>query len=351
MRKSTRKVRIGDRYIGGQEPILIQSMTNTKTEDVKATVDQIKRLEEEGCQIVRVAVPDKEAAEAVRAIKKGISIPLVADIHFDYRLAIEAIKNGVDKIRINPGNIGADERLKKVIEAAKEYDIAVRVGINSGSIERELLAKYGGPTPEAMVESALKSIRIIEDLNFYNIVISIKSSDVLASLNGYARLSELTDYPLHLGITESGTKTSGVVKSAIGIGTLLYMGIGDTVRVSLTGDPVEEIPVAKEILRALKYIDTGVEIISCPTCGRTNVDLISIAEKVEAAVKDIKTARPIKVAIMGCAVNGPGEAREADIGIAGGKGEFLLFLKGNIVRKIPENNVIDELLTEIRRII
>jgi (E)-4-hydroxy-3-methylbut-2-enyl-diphosphate synthase len=344
MRKKTRRIRIGSVEIGDNNPIAIQSMTNTHTQNVKATIEQIKALEEAGCHIVRVAVPDMEAAAAIAEIKKAIGIPLVADIHFDYRLAIEAIKNGVDKIRINPGNIGDIDRVKKVVETAKAYEIPIRVGVNSGSVERELLAKYGGPTAAALVESALSKVRILEELNYNNIVISIKSSDVLLSIDSYIKIAEQTDYPLHLGITEAGTKYTGTVKSAVGLGTLLYMGIGDTIRVSLTDHPIEEIGAAKEILKSLKLIEGGIEIISCPTCGRTNVNLIEVAEQLEKAVKNIVTKRPIKVAVMGCAVNGPGEAREADVGIAGGKGEFLLFVKGEVVKKIPQSNAIEELI-------
>jgi (E)-4-hydroxy-3-methylbut-2-enyl-diphosphate synthase len=344
MRKKTNRIRIGSLYIGDNLPIAIQSMTNTHTQDIKKTIEQIKALEDAGCQIVRVAVPDMEAAAAITQIKKAINIPLVADIHFDYRLAIEAIKNGVDKIRINPGNIGDIDRVKKVVDTAKEYEVPIRVGVNSGSVERELLAKYGGPTADALVESALGKVKILEDMNYNNMVISIKSSDVLLSIDSYIKISNQTQYPLHLGITEAGTKYVGTVKSAVGLGTLLYMGIGDTIRVSLTDNPVEEIGAAKEILKSLKLIEGGIEIISCPTCGRTNVNLIEIAEQLEKAVKNIKPKRTIKVAIMGCEVNGPGEAREADVGIAGGKGEFLLFVKGVIVKKIPQESVIEELI-------
>lgn len=349
MRKKTKRTRIGSVYIGYNMPIAIQSMTNTHTQDVKATIAQIKALEEAGCQIIRSAVPDMEAAEAISEIKKNINIPLVADIHFDYRLAIESIKNGVDKIRINPGNIGDIDRVRKVVETAKEYEIPIRVGVNSGSVERELLAKYGGPTADALVESAINKVRLLEEMNYEDMVISIKSSDVKLSIESYMKISELTNYPLHLGITEAGTKYSGTVKSAVGLGTLLYMGIGDTIRVSLTGDPVEEIGAAKEILKSLKLTEGGVEIISCPTCGRTNVKLIEVATKLEEAVKDMVTKRPIKVAVMGCAVNGPGEAREADVGIAGGKGEFLLFIKGEVIKKIPQEDAIKELIGFIKQ--
>lgn len=351
MRKQTKKIRIGSVYIGDNQPIAIQSMTNTHTQDIKATIAQIKRLEEAGCQIVRAAVPDMEAAAAFAEIKKAIRIPLVADIHFDYRLAIEAIKNGADKIRINPGNIGDNERVRKVVETAREYDIPIRVGVNSGSVERELLAKYGGPTSDALVESAINKVKLLQEFNYDNMVIAIKSSDVLLTIDSYIKISEQTDYPLHLGITEAGTKYTGTVKSAVGIGTLLYLGIGDTIRVSLTGDPVDEVTAAKEILKSLKLIEGGIEIISCPTCGRTNVPLIEVAEQLERAAKDIVTQRPIKVAVMGCAVNGPGEAREADVGIAGGKNEFLLFVKGEVVKKIPQANAIDELIKFIKQMV
>lgn len=349
MRKNTKRINIGSVSIGDNLPIAIQSMTNTHTQDVVATIAQIKALEEAGCQIVRVAVPDMEAAAAITSIKKAINIPLIADIHFDYRLAIEAIRNGVDKIRINPGNIGDIDRVKKVVDTAKEYGVPIRVGVNSGSVERELLAKYGGPTADALVESALNKVRIVEDMNYDNMVISIKSSDVLLSIDSYIKISSQTNYPLHLGITEAGTKYVGTVKSAVGIGTLLYMGIGDTIRVSLTDNPVEEISAAREILKSLKLIEGGIEIISCPTCGRTNVNLIEVAEQLEKAVKNIKTKRTIKVAVMGCAVNGPGEAREADVGIAGGKDEFLLFVKGEVVKKIPQKNAIEELIKFLKQ--
>lgn len=349
MRKKTKRINIGTVAIGDNLPIAIQSMTNTHTQDVVATIEQIKALEEAGCEIIRVAVPDMEAAAAITQIKKAIHIPLVADIHFDYRLAIEAIKNGVDKIRINPGNIGDIDRVKSVVETAKKYGVPIRVGVNSGSVERELLAKYGGPTADALVESALNKVRILENMNYDNIVISIKSSDVLLSIDSYIKISNQTEYPLHLGITEAGTKYVGTVKSAVGIGTLLYMGIGDTIRVSLTDNPVEEIRAAKEILKSLKLIEGGIEIISCPTCGRTNVNLIEVAEQLEKAVKNITTKRTIKVAVMGCAVNGPGEAREADVGIAGGMGEFLLFVKGEVVKKIPQENAIEELIKFLKQ--
>lgn len=347
MSTNTRKIRIGDRYIGGGEPILIQSMTNTKTQDAVGTVEQIKRLQEAGCDIVRVAVPDMEAAEAIKQIKREIALPLVADIHFDYRLAIQSIINGADKIRINPGNIGDNERVKQVVEAAREREIPIRIGINSGSLEKEVLKKYGHPSPEALVESTLNNVRLIESMDFNDMVVSIKSSDVMLTIESYIKASKLTDYPLHLGITEAGTVLSGSIKSSVGLGILLYNNIGDTIRVSLTGDPSEEIYVAREILKSLKLAKSSIEIISCPTCGRTNVDLIKIAEEVEVRTSSIRVRRPMKLAVMGCAVNGPGEAKEADLGIAGGNGEFVLFLKGKIERKIPQENVIEELMKEI----
>ncbi len=347
MSNNTKKIRIGDRYIGGGEPVLIQSMTNTKTQDAAGTVEQIKRLQEAGCDIVRVAVPDMEAAEALKYIKAHINIPLVADIHFDYRLAIQSIINGADKIRINPGNIGDRSRVRQVVEAAREREIPIRIGINSGSLEKEVLKKHGHPTAAALVESTLNNIKLLEAMDFNDIVISIKSSDVMLTVESYMKASKATDYPLHLGITEAGTVLAGSIKSSVGLGILLHSNIGDTIRVSLTGDPVEEIFVAREILKSLKLMKRGIEIISCPTCGRTNVDLIRVAEEVEARTRGIAVKKPMKLAVMGCAVNGPGEAKEADLGIAGGQGEFLLFVKGNIVRKIPQENAIEELIKEI----
>lgn len=346
-RKKTRKIRIGDIYIGGDAPVAVQSMTNTDTRDVSATVDQIKRLEEAGCDIVRVAVPDSEAAEALKRIRKSIRIPLVADIHFDYRLALASIENGADKIRINPGNIGGTEKVRKVVEAAKARGIPIRIGVNSGSLEKHILAKYGAATPQAMADSAMGHVRMLEDLGFHEIVISLKASNVPVTIESYRLMSAMTDYPLHIGVTEAGTLFSGMVKSAAGIGCLLAEGIGDTLRVSLTGDPVEEVRVGIEILKALDLRRTGVELISCPTCGRTRIDLIKIANEVEKRLAGC--SKPIKVAVMGCAVNGPGEAREADIGIAGGVGEALLFKKGRIIRKIPQERIVDELLEEIER--
>ena len=344
-RRKTREINIGGVKIGGDNPIAIQSMCNTDTRDVKATVDQIKRLEKAGCEIIRVAVPDMEAAECIRDIKKSIDIPLVADIHFDYRLALRCMENGIDKIRINPGNIGSADRVKQVADMAKRNGIPIRIGVNSGSLEKNLVEKYGGVTPQGLVESALGHIKLLEENDFYDIAVSIKASNVPFSVEVYELLSDTVDYPLHVGITEAGTVWGGTVKSAVGIGAILSRGIGDTIRVSLTGDPVEEIYAAKEILKSLELRKFGVEFISCPTCGRTSIDLIKIANEVEERVRNID--KNIKVAVMGCAVNGPGEAREVDIGIAGGHGEGLIFKKGQILRKVPENRLVEELLKEI----
>ena len=344
-RDHTKVIKIGDRVIGGGNPILIQSMTNTRTEDVEATVAQINRLAAAGCDIIRCAVPTMDAAKALADIKKQISIPLVADIHFDYRLAIASMENGADKIRINPGNIGSIDRVRAVVDKAKEKGIPIRVGVNSGSLEKDILAKYGGVTAEGIVESALDKVRMIEDLGYDNLVISIKSSDVLMCVAAHELIAKKTDYPLHVGITESGTIMSGNIKSAIGLGIILNQGIGDTIRVSLTGDPVEEIKSAKLILKTLGLRKGGIEVVSCPTCGRTQINLIDLANKVEAMVADIPL--DIKVAVMGCVVNGPGEAKEADIGIAGGKGEGLLIKKGQIIRKVPEDQLIDVLREEL----
>lgn len=345
LREQTREVAIGNRKIGGKNPILIQSMTNTKTEDVKATVEQIHRLEKAGCEIIRCTVPTLEAAEAIKEIKKQISIPLVADIHFDYRMAIAAMENGADKIRINPGNIGSRERLQAVVETAKARNIPIRVGVNSGSLEKDLVEKYRGVTAEGIVESALDKVHMIEDMDYQNLVISIKSSDVLMCVKAHELLADKTPYPLHVGITEAGTITSGNIKSAIGLGLILNQGIGNTIRVSLTGDPVEEIKSAKLILRTLQLRKGGVEAVSCPTCGRTQIDLIKLANQVETMVEDYPL--DIKVAVMGCVVNGPGEAKEADLGIAGGIGEGLLIKHGEIVRKVPENQLLDALREEL----
>lgn len=345
MRKKTKLIQIGDRVIGDNMPILIQSMCNTKTEDVNATVEQILKLEDAGCDIIRVAVPTKEAAAAISDIKKKIHIPLVADIHFDYRLALEAIKSGCDKIRINPGNIGSKERIKQVVDACKERNLPIRVGVNSGSLEKNLIEKYGGVTAEGIVESALDKVRIIEDMDYNNLVISIKSSDVLMCVRAHELISVKTDYPLHVGITESGTVKRGMIKSSLGLGIILYQGIGDTIRVSLTGDPVEEIFSAKLILNNLGLGSGGIEVVSCPTCGRTNIDLIGLADKVEKLVEEYDLN--IKVAVMGCVVNGPGEAKEADIGIAGGIGEGLLIKKGKVVKKLSESELLPALKAEL----
>lgn len=344
-RENTRVVQIGDKKIGGGNPILIQSMTNTRTEDVQATVAQILELEQAGCEIIRCTVPDAAAAEAVRKIKKQIHIPLVADIHFDYKMAIAAIENGADKIRINPGNIGSADRVKAVVDAARERNVPIRVGVNSGSLEKQLVEKYGGVTAEGIVESALDKVRMIEAFDYRNLVISIKSSDVLMCVRAHELLADRTDYPLHVGITEAGTVQSGNIKSAIGLGLILHQGIGDTIRVSLTGNPVEEIKSAKLILRTLGLRKGGIEVVSCPTCGRTRIDLIGLAAKVEKMVEDYPL--DIKVAVMGCAVNGPGEAKEADLGIAGGIGEGLLIKKGEIIRKVPEEQLLDVLKNEL----
>ena len=344
-RDHTKEIQIGDRKIGGGNPVLIQSMCNTKTENVAATIEQIHRLEDAGCDIIRVAVPTMEAAAAIREIKKQIHIPLVADIHFDYRLAIAAIESGADKIRINPGNIGARERVKAVVDKAKEYGIPIRVGVNSGSLEKDLLAKYGGVTAEALVESALKEVAVVEELGYDNLVISIKSSDVLMCVAAHELIAKKTNYPLHVGITEAGTLYSGNIKSAVGLGIILNQGIGDTIRVSLTGDPLEEIKSAKLILKALGLRKGGIEVVSCPTCGRTKIDLIGLANKVETMVAEYPL--DIKVAVMGCVVNGPGEAREADLGIAGGIGEGLLIKKGEIIRKVKEDELLDALRNEL----
>ena len=344
-RDHTKVIQIGNRVIGGGNPILIQSMTNIPTQDVTRCVEQIQRLEAAGCEIIRCTVPDMEAALALGKIKKQIRIPLVADIHFDYRMAIAAMENGADKIRINPGNIGGKDKLETVVHVAKEYNIPIRVGVNSGSLEKELVEKYHGVTAQGIVESALDKVRMIEDCGYDNMVISIKSSDVLMCIKAHELLAGQTPYPLHVGITEAGTVLSGNIKSSVGLGIILHEGIGDTIRVSLTGDPVEEIKSAKLILRTLGLRKGGIEVVSCPTCGRTKIDLIGLANQVENMVADIQL--DIKVAVMGCAVNGPGEAREADIGIAGGNGEGLLIKKGEIIKKVPEDQLLSTLREEL----
>ena len=345
MRNKTKTVQIGNRVIGGGHPILIQSMTNTKTQDVEATVAQIRELTKAGCEIIRCAVPDMEAAKALAEIKKQIEIPLVADIHFDYRLAIAAMENGADKIRINPGNIGSSERVRAVVDCAKERDIPIRVGVNSGSLEKPLLEKYGGVTAEGLVESALDKVKLIEDMGYDNLVISIKSSDVMMCVHAHELIATQTEHPLHVGITEAGTITRGNIKSAVGLGLILGQGIGDTIRVSLTGAPIEEIKSAKLILKTLGLRSGGIEVVSCPTCGRTQIDLISLAGKVENLVE--KYPLDIKVAVMGCVVNGPGEARGADLGVAGGIGEGLLIKHGEIIKKVPEEELLDALREEL----
>lgn len=348
MRKLTRTVDVGGVKIGGLNPISIQSMCNTDTRDVATTVAQIRDLEGAGCQIIRVAIPDMEAAQAIADIKKQINIPLVADIHFDYRLALECIKNNIDKVRINPGNIGSRDRVKQVADAAKAKGIPIRIGVNGGSLEKELVAKYGGATSDALVQSAMGHIEILDDLNFDDIVVSIKVSNVPVMLDAYRKFSQTCDIPVHIGVTESGTERMGTIKSSVGIGTLLSEGIGDTMRVSLTADPVKEIYLAKDILSVLSMREDAVEFVSCPTCGRTQIDLIRIANEVESNLKHMN--KKIKVAVMGCAVNGPGEARDADIGLAGGNGECLLFKKGIPFKKVPENIAVAELMKEIEKL-
>ena len=352
-RNQTKEIRIGDVVIGGDHPVAIQSMTNTRTEDVKGTVEQIRRLEKAGCEIIRCTVPTREAAEALKEIKKQIHIPLVADIHFDYRLAIAAMEHGADKIRINPGNIGERERLRAVVEAAKEHEIPIRVGVNSGSLEKPILAKYGRVTAEGLAESAMNNLRLIEEFDYDKMVVSIKSSDVKLNYDAHRILASQTDYPIHIGITEAGTLERGKVKSAIGIGALLLAGIGDTMRVSLTADPVEEVIFAKEILRNVGLRKAGIDLVSCPTCGRTKVDLQALAAEVERRLLPLSEKleksgeRSLKVAVMGCAVNGPGEAKEADFGICGGDGRGLLFSKGEIVKAVSEDLLVDELIKMI----
>lgn len=348
LRQKTRKVKVGDLYLGGDAKVSIQSMTNTDTRDVAATVAQIKALENEGCDIVRCAVPDMIAAEAIEHIVKQVQIPVVADIHFDYRLALKCVENGIAAIRINPGNIGKRERVEEVVRACKAKNIPIRIGVNSGSLSKELLNKYGKVCPEALVESALEHVKILEELDFRDIVISLKSSNIQTMIESYRLAKSKVDYPLHLGVTEAGTLWRGTIKSSIGIGTLLAEGIGDTIRVSLTGDPIEEIKVGKEILKNFGYVNEGIEFISCPTCGRTEIDLISIANEVESRLSTSK--KHIKVAVMGCIVNGPGEARDADIGIAGGKGEGIIFKKGKVIKKVKESELVEELIKLIEEL-
>jgi (E)-4-hydroxy-3-methylbut-2-enyl-diphosphate synthase len=348
-RKKTRQITLGTVKIGGGAPVAVQSMCNTDTRDPKATLSQIDRLEQAGCEIVRLAVPDIDAAKSLRDIRKGTKLPLVADIHFDYRLALEAVRQGVDGLRINPGNIGGKEKVAEVVRACRDKGIPIRIGVNAGSLEKHLLEKSGHPTPEAIVESAFGHIRILEEMNFTDLKVSLKASDVMTTVAAYRLFSRKSDYPLHIGISEAGTLFSGTIKSSVGLGILLSEGIGDTMRVSLTADPVEEVRVAYEILKALKIRQRGVNIISCPTCGRTEIDIISLAQEVEKRLADIK--EPLTVAVMGCVVNGPGEAREADVGIAGGKGVGLLFKHGEIVRKFDEKELADVLVREVKEIV
>lgn len=348
IRKKTKVIKVGNVLIGGDNPISIQSMTNTLTKDIVSTINQIKKLEDAGCDIIRSAITDLEDAKAIKEIKRQINIPIIADIQYDYRLALESIKYGTDGLRLNPGNIGSLDKVKEVVKACKENNISIRVGVNAGSLKKEFLEKYNGVNEDSMVYSALEQIRLLEDMDFYDVKISLKASNVPLTIKAYEKMSNMVDYPLHLGITEAGPIWRGTVKSSVGIGALLSMGIGDTVRISLTGDPVEEVKVGREILKSLNLLNEGIEIISCPTCGRTNIDLINIVEEAEKRLEGIN--KHIKVAIMGCAVNGPGEAREADIGIAGGKGEGLIFRKGEIIKKVREENLLDELLKEIEKL-
>lgn len=347
-RRQTKTIKVGNRLIGGNNPIALQSMTNTLTKDINSTVNQIQRLERAGCDIIRSAVSDFDDARAIQEIKKNISIPIIADIQYDYKLALESVKYGVDGLRINPGNIGSLNKVKEVVKACKDSNLSIRIGVNSGSIKQEFLDKYNGVNENSMVYSAMEQIRLLEELDFFDIKISLKASNVDLTVKAYEKMSEMVDYPLHLGITEAGPTWRGTIKSSVGLGILLYKGIGDTIRVSLTGDPVEEVRVGREILKSLGLLNEGIEIISCPTCGRTNIDLISIVKEAEKRLE--KLDKHLKVAIMGCAVNGPGEAREADIGIAGGNGEGLIFVKGEIIKKVREEDLLDELINEINRL-
>lgn len=347
-RRKTRVIKVGNRYIGGNNPITVQSMTNTVTHDIDSTVKQILLLEDVGCDIIRVAVSSVEDARAIKEIKKQIHIPIIADIQYDYKLALESIKYGIDGLRINPGNIGSLEKVKDVVKNCKENNLSIRIGVNSGSIKKEFMEKYNGVNENSMVYSAMEQIKFLEDLDFYDIKIALKSSSVPLTIKAYQKMAELVDYPFHLGITEAGTPWRGTIKSSVGVGAVLAMGIGDTIRISLTGDPVEEVRVGREILKSLGLLNEGLEFISCPTCGRTNIDLINLAEEAEKALEGIN--KHIKVAVMGCAVNGPGEAREADIGIAGGNGEGLIFRKGEIIKKVKEEDLLQELLKEIEKL-
>ncbi|MBC8569710.1 flavodoxin-dependent (E)-4-hydroxy-3-methylbut-2-enyl-diphosphate synthase [Zongyangia hominis] len=347
-RRKTRSVRVGDVIIGSEAPVVIQSMLSAPSYDLNGNISQAIKLKEAGCQIIRIAVPDHDAVKLIGELKRRVGLPVVADIHFDYRLALESVEAGVDKVRINPGNIGGEDRVKAVAEACKSAGVPIRIGVNSGSIEREILAKHGGPTPDAMVESARYHCSLLEKYDFTDIVLSLKSSNVVDMIEAYEKIARLCDYPLHLGVTEAGTKEMGVVKSAVGIGSLLTRGIGDTIRVSLTDDPVEEIRAAQNILRSIGYYRKGVTLVSCPTCGRTRINLIELAGQVEEALRGVE--KPLTVAVMGCVVNGPGEASQADIGVAGGDGCAVLFKKGQILRKIPEENILQELLAEIEKL-
>lgn len=349
MRRATRQISVGSVRVGGGSPITVQSMTKTDTRDIQATVEEIKRLELAGCDMVRLAVPDIDAARALGAIKNQVTIPLISDIHFDYRLALESIGQGVDGMRINPGNIGSRARIKAVVDAVKERNIPIRIGVNSGSLEKDILKKFGSPTAEALAESALRHVKILEDMDFRDIKISVKSTDVMKMIESYRIIAERTDYPLHLGVTEAGTSKMGTIKSSVGIGTLLAEGIGDTIRVSLTGDPVEEVSVGIDILRSLGLRKNGVEIVSCPGCGRLEIDLMKLVREVELRISSIDLPRPVKVAILGCVVNGPGEASEADIGIAGGRGKGMLYKDGRLVRSFKESQLVDELVKELEK--
>ena len=349
MRRTTRQISLGTVKVGGGSPITVQSMTKTDTRDVRATIEEIRRLESAGCDMVRLAVPDMDAARALGVIKHQVTIPIISDIHFDYRLALEAVDQGVDGMRINPGNIGSRPRIKAVVDAVKERNIPIRIGVNSGSLEKDILKKFGSPTAEALAESALRHVKILEDMNFSDIKISVKSTDVMKMIESYRIIAERTDYPLHLGVTEAGTIKMGTIKSSVGIGTLLAEGIGDTIRVSLTGDPVEEVSVGIDILRSLGLRKNGVEIVSCPGCGRLEIDLMKLVREAESRISNIDLQRPVKVAILGCVVNGPGEASEADIGIAGGRGKGMLYKDGRLVRSFKESQLVDELVKELQK--